>query len=220
MPSRGRSQNGGRPWRVAIKHAGRYSTDQGGGKRRVCIRARLKLIEIKPIRFCRADNLSGSGDWAPLVSNSWNSASNTARWERGFAALSRFREREGHCRTSRYHVEGKFDLGQWVFIQRYRKDDLSVERKRRLDRIGFIWNWNEYRWENGFKNLLKFRSREGHCRVPILHNEGRFRLGWWVSTQRAKRQKLSGERKARLNKLAFVWKPDRGGRAHRGYRAH
>jgi len=194
--------------------------DQGGGKRRAGIRARLKLIEIKPIRFCRADNLSGSGDWAPLVSNSWNSASNTARWERGFAALSRFREREGHCRTSRYHVEGKFDLGQWVSTQRYRKDDLSVERKKRLDRIGFVWNWNEYRWENGFKNLLKFRSREGHCRVPILHNEGRFRLGWWVSTQRAKRQKLSGERKARLNKLAFVWKPDRGGRAHRGYRAH
>ena len=154
------------------------------------------------------------------MSNSWNSASNTARWERGFAALSRFREREGHCRTSRYHVEGKFDLGQWVSTQRYRKDDLSVERKKRLDRIGFVWNWNEYQWENGFKNLLKFRSREGHCRVPILHNEGRFRLGWWVSTQRAKRQKLSGERKARLNKLAFVWKPDRGGRAHRGYRAH
>ena len=161
-----------------------------------------------------------SGNWGPPVSNSWNSTSNTARWERGFAALSRFRKRSGHCCPPQTQLEGKFRLGRWVNVQRYHKDDLSVERKRRLDRIGFIWNWNEYRWENGFKNLLKFRNREGHCRVPIFHNEGRFRLGWWVSTQRAKRQKLSGERKARLNKLAFVWKPDRGGRAHRGYRAH
>jgi hypothetical protein len=173
----------------------------------------------KPIRFGEQTVYRRSGNWGPPVSNSWNSTSNTARWERGFAALSRFREREGHCRPSRYHVEGKFDLGQWVSIQRYRKDDLSVERKRRLDRIGFIWNWNEYRWENSFKNLLKFRNREGHCRVPIFHNEGRFRLGWWVSGLRARQKKLSGERKARLNKIGFVWKADRGGRAHRRYRS-
>ena len=174
----------------------------------------------KPIRFGEQTVYRRSGNWGPPVSNSWNSTSNTARWERGFAALSRFREREGHCRPSRYHVEGKFDLGQWVSIQRYRKDDLSVERKSRLDRIGFIWNWNEYRWENSFKNLLKFRNREGHCRVPIFHNEGRFRLGWWVSGLRARQKKLSGERKARLNKIGFVWKADRGGRAHRRYRPH
>ena len=154
------------------------------------------------------------------MSNSWNSTSNTARWERGFAALSRFRKRSGHCCPPQTQLEGKFRLGRWVNVQRYHKDDLSVERKRRLDRIGFIWNWNEYRWENGFKNLLKFRNREGHCRVPIFHNEGRFRLGWWVSSLRARQKKLSGERKARLNKIGFVWKADKGGRAHTRYRPH
>jgi hypothetical protein len=33
------------------------------------------------------------------------------RWDRGFAALSKFRAREGHRCPSRRHVEGRFKLG-------------------------------------------------------------------------------------------------------------
>jgi hypothetical protein len=51
-------------------------------------------------------------------------------WERGFAALSKFRGRKGHCCPPRNHLEGKFKLGQWVITQRYLKNDLSVERKK------------------------------------------------------------------------------------------
>jgi hypothetical protein len=85
------------------------------------------------------------------------------RWERGFAALSKFRRRKGHCCPPRYHLEGKYKLGQWVTAQRYLKDKLSVERKKRLDRIGFVWNWRDFVWERGFAALLKFKRREGHC---------------------------------------------------------
>ena len=96
---------------------------------------------------------------------------NSDRWERGFAALTRFRAREGHCCPPQTHVEGKFRLGQWVSVQRYLKDKLSGERTRRLDRMGFVWNFSEYRWNNGFKSLLKFGKRKGHCRVPAVHCE-------------------------------------------------
>jgi len=84
--------------------------------------------------------------------------SNKNRWERGSAALSKFQKRSGHCCPPQTLVESKFRLGQWVNVQRYRKDKLSIERKRRLDRMGFVWNFSEYRWNNGFKNLLKFRK--------------------------------------------------------------
>src|SRR5215813_3535634 len=103
-------------------------------------------------------------------------------------------------------MAGQFRLGQWVITQRYLKGDLSAERKRRLDRIGFVWNCVEHRWEKSFAALLKFKRREGHCRVPISHSEGKCRLGWWVSTQRQRRQKLSRERKARLNKMVLCGK--------------
>ena len=64
---------------------------------------------------------------------------NTARWERGYAALCKFREREGHCCPLRFHVERGFNLGAWVSDQRYRRASLPLERKRRLDAIGFVW---------------------------------------------------------------------------------
>ena len=126
------------------------------------------------------------------------------RWERGFAALSKFREREGHCCPSRHHIERNFNLGPWVATQRYFKDQLSEERKKRLDSIGFVWNWPDYRWERNFAALLKFKRREGHCRVPTAY-DGNLELGYWVSTQRRRRKVLSAKRKARLNKIGFVW---------------
>jgi Helicase associated domain len=106
------------------------------------------------------------------------------RWERGFAALTKFRAREGHCCPPRHHIEGSFNLGNWVSVQRYRKEFLSVERKRRLDAIGFVWDFRNYIWERNFAALLKFKRREGHCCVPTHYREGDLKLGWWVVTQR------------------------------------
>ena len=121
------------------------------------------------------------------------SKSHADRWERGFAALSRFGARRGYCCPSRHHVEGNFNLGSWVSTQRSLKNLLPLERKRRLDAIGFVWDRNDDRWERGY------------CRVPVLHSEGNYKLGRWVSVQRGCRRDMSAERKARLNKIGFVW---------------
>jgi hypothetical protein len=136
----------------------------------------------------------------------------TSRWERGFAALCKFRAREGHCCPSRRHVEGGFRLEQWVSVQRYRKDLLPTGRKRRLDAIGFIWDWRDYHWEQNFAALLKFKRRNGHCCVSTYRREGDCKLGWWVATQRRNKKEMSAERQARLNKIGFVWKAPSMGR--------
>ena len=141
--------------------------------------------------------------------------SNTSRWGKGFAVLAKFHARKGHCLPPSRHVEGKFKLGVWVRTQRFYKDNLSVERKRRLNALEFVWNWRDYLWEQSFIALINFKQREGHCHVPIFHCEGPYRLGWWVSTQRGRRKKLSAERKARLNKVGFVWRENVGGAASR-----
>jgi Helicase associated domain len=115
-------------------------------------------------------------------------------WEQGFAALCKFRGRKSHCCPPQRHLEGKYTLGSWVIIQRYRKDHLSVERKIRLDRIGFVWDWRDFAWERGFAALLKFKRREGHCRVPKQHREGHYKLGSWVSVQRRKKNVMPPKR--------------------------
>ena len=128
------------------------------------------------------------------------------RWEQGFAALSKFRAREGHCCPSRRYIENNFKLGQWVSVQRYRKDFLTVERKRLLRAIGFVWNAREQFWEQNFAALLKFKRREGHCCVPTYHRENGLKLGWWVATLRRNKKEISKERRTRLKKVRFVWR--------------
>ncbi|MGC2823690.1 MAG: helicase associated domain-containing protein [Pseudolabrys sp.] len=128
-------------------------------------------------------------------------------WQRGFSALKKFKGYEGHCRVPRFHLEGKFKLGQWVAVQRYTKDDLTAERRTRLNKLGFIWSRRDWFWERGFAALKAFKTREGHCLVPALHIEGDLKLGYWVSTQRRKKNIMSKERKQRLNKIGFVWQP-------------
>ena len=188
----------------------------GGRKRRVSgIRAQLK--------FDRDQKQSGlleqivdrrASIRGQPVSSSWSSVSNVDRWERGFAALSRFREREGHCHPSRYHVESKFDLGHWISAQRYRKDLLAIERERRLEAIGFVWDWRDYFWEQNFAALLNFKQREGHCCVPAAHCDGNLKLGNWVARQRRNRNEMSAGRQTRLNEIGFVWNAAEGRRAN------
>ena len=120
-------------------------------------------------------------------------------WEQGFAALTKFKAREGHCRVPQSHIEGKYRLGQWVANQRAK---VSAERRKRLNAIGFVWDPFEHAWETGFAALTKFKAREGHCRVPTSHIEGKYKLGQWVIRQR---DKTTAEHKRRLNKIGFIW---------------
>jgi superfamily II DNA or RNA helicase len=126
-------------------------------------------------------------------------------WEEGFAALTTFKAREGHCLVPKAHVEGTFKLGVWVSKQRLRRHTMSAERRQRLDAIGFVWDSLESAWEEGFAALTTFKAREGHCLVPALHAEGKFKLGFWVSNQRTNRNRIPTERRRRLDAIGFVW---------------
>jgi len=83
--------------------------------------------------------------------------------------------------------------------------ECSVDRIKRLDEVGFIWDLNVWLWEEGFNALVMFKAREGHCRVVINHLEDSFKLGQWVRTQRVKKNDLSPPQLSRLDELGFVW---------------
>ena len=128
-------------------------------------------------------------------------------WEEGFRLLKLYQEREGHCRVPQIYKEGGYRLGQWVSVQRQKKDTLSEERRKRLEEIGFTWDQLAENWEEGFRVLKLYLEREGHCKVPHTHKEGSFRLGIWVGTQRRVKDSLSEERRKRLDGIEFVWDP-------------
>ena len=128
-------------------------------------------------------------------------------WETGFSKLVQFKESEGHCRVlNGYKLDG-YNLSGWVQYQRTTKGSMCSERRKRLDEFGFIWDVNNFDWEQGFLHLKDFVAHEGHAKVPkrFKAHDG-YALGSWVSRQRnPKRKELSNDRIKKLDSLGFIW---------------
>ena len=132
-------------------------------------------------------------------------------WEEGFKYLETYKQGTNHCNVPKDHKQNEFPLGLWVSEQRVNRDKMSLERRQRLDEVGFVWDAREAAWEKGLIHLKIYRDRVGHCRVPKTHKEQNgFELGSWVSVQRTNKDKLSPERRQRLDEIGFVWKPPKG----------
>jgi DNA-binding TFAR19-related protein (PDSD5 family) len=129
----------------------------------------------------------------------------TEAWEEGFSKLLQFNEAEGHCKVPRGFELDEFNLANWVRSQRQAKDDVSPERRQRLDDIGFLWDPHAKAWEEGCSKLRQFKEAEGHCKVPQRFKLNGFNLGHWVGTQRRTMDNLSPERRQRLDDIGFVW---------------
>jgi predicted helicase/uncharacterized protein (DUF2384 family) len=133
----------------------------------------------------------------------------TNPWEEGFGHLEKYVATHGNARPPRTYVdpETKYPLGTWVMTQRTNFKSLSPERRARLDKLGFVSDPFEQQWEEAFHLLEKYVAANGHALVPknYVDPETKYPLGTWVSRQRFESQKLTPERRARLDKLGFVW---------------
>jgi superfamily II DNA or RNA helicase len=159
-------------------------------------RQRLTRKALSPERIRLLDNLNFS--WDPL----------TERWEEAFVLLQKFNKREGHCLVKHGHMEDGFELSRWVITQRqtHAKNQLTADRVHRLNSLDFSWDPLTEQWNEAYEALVKFREREGHCRVPDGHVEDGLNLGRWVKKQRSFQMQMSSDRTKRLKSLGFIWK--------------
>jgi hypothetical protein len=132
-------------------------------------------------------------------------------WEFNFLMMLQFRDREGHMKVPRRHVEDGQKLGAWFSTLRAKKKarKLLPEEERRLNEIGVVWSPYEEHWETMFRALIQFKEREGHSRVPTTQVEDGLKLGRWISDRRTQKTNgmLTSEKERRLNDIGLVWNP-------------
>ena len=170
-----------------------YMTADGYKLGKWVARQRKSVDDISPERRIRLEVLP-----------CWSWDANDAKWEEGFRHLKEFVDREGHAYVPSTHVSADgYRLGSWITDQRTRKDDISPERRARMETLpGWFWSANDAKWEDGFRYLNEFAEREGHARVPkdYVTADG-YQLGTWVTRQRSCWDDMSAERKAQLESL-------------------
>eukprot|EP00978_Attheya_sp_CCMP212_P048869 scaffold586586_cov114-Attheya_sp.AAC.2 len=86
----------------------------------------------------------------------WGSAFEE-QWNIMFNRLKQFKQQYGHCGVPR-SFKGDYDnachLGSWAALQRQKRnimDTLSLERKEKLDSIGFLWDPLNDSYKQGYK---------------------------------------------------------------------
>lgn len=136
----------------------------------------------------------------------WSWAPHEDSWERHFAGLLVFVEREGHARVPTDHVEAGLPLAAWVIRHRqdHKAGKVPAHRAARLEALpGWTWDVLASRWLANYEAVARYAQRMGHARVPASHVEDGRNLGAWVIAQRhaARKGTLSQERRNRLEAL-------------------
>jgi superfamily II DNA or RNA helicase len=147
--------------------------------------------------------LEGIGfDWDPLDS----------AWNYGFKQLQKYKDEFGDFPPNGFVCADGFALGRWITKQRtnYNAQKLSEFRIQLLEGIGFIWDLLDSSWNEGFRQLQKYKDEFGNSSAPngFVCPDG-FSLGNWIGNQRAshKRGELSLKRIAKLDEIGFIWDP-------------
>lgn len=133
-----------------------------------------------------------------------------ADFQEGLGYLKAYKKESGDCRVPQPLTVDGFPLGGWVSNRRgdYKEGQLSPERIKALNSLGFTWDISEEDFQKALDYLKAYKKEFHDCRVRAkFMTEDDFPLGKWVSHRRGdyKKGQLSPERIETLNALGFIW---------------
>jgi hypothetical protein len=141
----------------------------------------------------------------------WNKLDD--RWDEMFQRLVTYKNQHDGSTL----VPSDTQLGTWASHQRFYyinnnnnncSKTLSVDRIKRLESIGFVWDVLEVQWMEMYNRLVAYKKQHRSTRVPRTYREDNdVRLGAWIRTQRNvnNKGKLLKQRLDLLNSVDFAW---------------
>lgn len=200
-------------WEEGIRHLDQYFQEYGNSRVngsyvapdgfRLGTWVKSKRVIKEELSAERQAQLEKFPDWV------WNVTD--AQWDEGFANLQEYVLKHGHAMVpGAYKMPNGFTLGRWVSANRVNKTNLDEERASRLAGLpGWTWNALDERWETGFRSLFIYIQKNGSSRVPARFiDENGYKLGGWVAKQRKDGDRLTADKRDRLEKLPdWSWAP-------------
>lgn len=119
--------------------------------------------------------------------------------EEQMSRLEAYFKKKGHCNIS---VTEDRVLATWLTGVRRRKDSLEPEMLQRLVEMNIEWSPSSARWNEQFEQLVAFREKHGHCKIPTKWPANPS-LPTWVYTQRRRWKELRPDRRKRLAALGL-----------------
>ena len=137
------------------------------------------------------------------------------RWAEYFAAAESYAKENSHlCVPNAYVSPDGVKLGKWLGtlkVQRKRGGQgryLTPERIVALDRLGMVWDVDEFQWERKFRAAERYFEEHGDLEIPTRYEtpDG-IRLGVWIQSVRRdyKSGRLDEDKVRRLEAIGMVW---------------
>jgi len=145
----------------------------------------------------RRERLAAVPEWV------WSLEAN--RWDEGYRRAAEYAAAHGTSLIpGPYETPDGFRLGAWVNFQRTRhsQDKLEPDRIERLQQLpGWVWSASDAKWDKAFSLVAEYARRHGTARVPHGTVVDGVKLADWVINNRAKFDRLSADRRRRLESL-------------------
>ena len=128
-------------------------------------------------------------------------------WELRFSEYVKFLKANPNTEITEKNSSKK--LKNWVSVTRKNKDQINIDKKKRLDAIGFVWDPLKHKWNQNYLQLqLLVDISEGKFHEIDL--SGNVELQSWVRTQRRQREKGEMEpwKIVKLDAIGFDWRKD------------
>jgi hypothetical protein len=175
------------------------------------------------LRECRCDHLP-LGSWAAIQRRDYQNGKLSAerrdrlnsvpgwvwsleanRWDEGYRRVAEYVAAHGTSLIGgSYETADAFRLGAWVNFQRtrYSQGKLEQDRIERLEQFpGWVWSASDAKWDKAFSLLAEYAGLHGTARVLRGTVVDGVKLADWVINNRAKFDRLSDDRRQRLESL-------------------